>query len=192
MPDTLQNIPYHIEQYEATVSVEDYVRDCVDVAYFQGLCKSCPRFQNTWSCPTFDFDALEYWNRYSVLRIIGRKVVLPPEITQKSWSVREIEAMRDQTLWREKRRLTEDLFELEREVPGSVHVSAGYCLLCGDGCCERSKGLPCRNPDRLRYSIESLGGNVTKTAAYIGQELDWTAPDKMPHHFLLVCGLLYN
>ena len=43
----------------------------------------------------------------------------------------------------------------------------------------------------MRYSIESLGGNVGKTASkLLGVELMWMEEKKLPAYFVLVNGLL--
>ena len=43
----------------------------------------------------------------------------------------------------------------------------------------------------MRYSIESLGGNVGLTIEKLmGIQLEWMEEGKLPHHFVLVCGLL--
>ena len=53
------------------------------------------------------------------------------------------------------------------------------------------KGEPCLFPDKMRYSIESLGGNVGLTIEKLmGLHLEWMEEGHLPHHFVLVCGLL--
>ena len=57
--------------------------------------------------------------------------------------------------------------------------------------CARAEGLPCRYPEKMRYSIESLGGNVGLTVSKLmGIELEWMEEGKMPSYFVLVGGLL--
>lgn len=43
----------------------------------------------------------------------------------------------------------------------------------------------------MRYSIESLGGNVGLTIEKLmGIHLEWMEEGRLPHHFVLVSGLL--
>ena len=64
-------------------------------------------------------------------------------------------------------------------------------MLCGRDGCTRQKGLPCVRPESMRYSIESLGGNVGLTITrYLHQELLWMEEGKLPDYFILVAGLL--
>ena len=88
--------------------------------------------------------------------------------------------------------LTAELFGREEEVPGSQSLSAGSCRICGFDNCARKNGEPCRFPDQLRYSIESLGGNVGLTCTkLLGVPLQWMEESKVPDYFVLVGGLLY-
>ena len=52
-------------------------------------------------------------------------------------------------------------------------------------------GRPCRCPEKMRYSIEALGGNVAETAErYLHKPLLWIEDGRMPDYLTLVCGLL--
>ena len=74
--------------------------------------------------------------------------------------------------------------------PGSISLSAGSCHRCKNGC-TRTQEKPCRFPEKMRYSIESLGGNVGLTIEKLmGIKLEWIEEGKLSHHFVLVCGLL--
>lgn len=188
----MNRIHYRTERFETTVSVEKFYRDCVDVDYFLGLCKQCPNYGKIWSCPAYDFDVRAYWKKYQTLKIIGTKVFVPDEIQEKTWTPEEMKDLYRKILLPVRKQQMEELFELEQAIPGSVQLGAGSCVLCAENTCARLEGKPCRFPDKMRYSIESLGGNVSKAAEYIGQTMEWAGEDRLPHYFLLVCGLLYN
>lgn len=54
-----------------------------------------------------------------------------------------------------------------------------------------SEGRPCRYPDRIRPSLESLGFDIGKTASeLLGIELKWSEPGSsgLPEYFTLVSG----
>ena len=43
----------------------------------------------------------------------------------------------------------------------------------------------------MRYSVESLGGNVGLTVQkLLHLHLEWIEENRLPHHFILVNGLL--
>ena len=90
----------------------------------------------------------------------------------------------------EKQRLMGMLLRLERESPHSLALSAGGCDLCG-GDCTRSGGMPCRRPDEMRYSIDALGGDLSKTMErYFGRPILWIQNGKAPDYLTLAGGLL--
>ena len=183
------NMRYTVERYEADVPVEEYVESCVDVPTFLECCKQCGNYETVWSCPSYDFDPEDYWRRYDNFHLIGVKICFPREMTEKTYGKDELGTLVQETLWAEKKKLTAELMEMEKENPGSVSLSAGSCMNCKP--CTRPMGEPCRFPDKMRYSIESIGGNVgLKVTKYLKQELLWMEEGRLPEYFILVCGLL--
>ena len=98
-----------------------------------------------------------------------------------------------QTLMAEvKAELTEELYQREEDYPNSQSLSAGSCQICTEDNCTRKIGEPCRFPDKMRYSIESVGGNVGLTCSkLLGIRLQWMEEGQIPDYFVLVGGLLY-
>ena len=187
----VKKIDYHTERYEAEIPVAEYTKACVDVEKFVKFCRECHNHNRLWSCPEFSFDANAYWSRYRALRLIGIRIRMPEELTQRSFTKEERGRIIENTLWVEKQKLTEDLLALEKEYPGSVSLSAGSCQICPKDHCARIEGKPCRHPERLRYSIEALGGDVGLTVTkYLGLELKWIEGDRIPPWFILAGGLL--
>ncbi|HKM29007.1 MAG TPA: DUF2284 domain-containing protein [Anaerovoracaceae bacterium] len=171
-----------IETYEAGISTVDYIDKYVDIGGFLEMCKACDCYNNKWSCPPFDFSPREYWENYDNLYFLGKKIIFDDE-EKENWK-ENLTAVKDQ--------LTEELFAKEREFPGSVSLSAGNCEICGEDNCTKPQCQPCRYPDKMRYSIESLGGNVGLTASkLLGIELKWMTDGELPEYFVLVGGLLY-
>lgn len=73
--------------------------------------------------------------------------------------------------------LMDELLSLEKECPGSVCLSAG------------NAGVS--QKERMRYSIESLGGNVDKLCReLLGVSLEWGKDGMLPDQITLVAGLL--
>lgn len=181
---------YTTERYEATMSVEEYLEKYVDVDTFLECCKACPNYEKIWSCPSYDFDVLEYWKKYKAIDLTAVKIIFDEEYAGKEFPKEEMDRIIEASLWKVKHDLSQELFVKEAEIPGSISLSAGSCSLCKDGC-PRTEGKPCRFPDKMRYSIESLGGNVGLTISKLmGIELEWMEEGKLPHYFVLVSGLL--
>ncbi len=173
---------YWTKRYEKEISVAEYFENYVNIAEFLEYCKACPRYDHMWSCPPYDFSQEDYWKRYDDLYILGYQIFFEDGTTEAE-SLRIMEEV--------KARMSEELFAMEEEHPGSISLSAGSCSICGKENCTRPQGKPCRYPDKMRYSIESIGGNVGKTVHdLLGIPLEWIEEGKVPSYFVLVGGLL--
>lgn len=173
---------YTIEKHQRDISVKEYVRDYVNVAEFLEYCKACPNYNSVWSCPPYDFDPEDFWNEFSELHVVARKIIFAPETSVEEGT---------RILAEVKAQMGEELYAMEKEYPGSVSLSAGSCSMCSEEGCSRPEGAPCRRPCDMRYSIESIGGNVGLTVSKLmGIQLEWVQEGKLPSHFVLVGGLL--
>ena len=194
---------YTTERHEAIVSVEHYLEKYVDVETFLEACEACPNYGKIWSCPSYDFDVIEYWKKYSTLELVAVKIIFDETIAGKLLTKEEQEDISRNSIREVKEQLAAELYEREKAIPGSISLSAGSCTLCkgasahtengdpSEGFCSRLKGEPCRYPDKMRYSIESLGGNVGTTLSELMEmELEWMQEGRMPSYFVLVSGLL--
>lgn len=181
---------YRVKELEAEIKVKDYLRDYVDVETFLEKCKECPNYKKIWSCPPFEFDVREYWNKYRKLKLYGIKIIFDKELRERTLSLEEQDRVLKDVVSVEKKKLSEFLWKKEEERPQSVSLSAGACSTCGE-ICPRSFGEKCAYPKKMRYSIEALGGNVGLTVSRLFNiELKWMEEGKLPEYFVLVSGLL--
>lgn len=87
--------------------------------------------------------------------------------------------------------LLEQLVSLEKIYPGSNALIPGSCIVCGYGNCARKKGMPCRHPDKMHHSLESLGSDLDKTSTELfGIKMEWIVDDELPDYFVQIGGLL--
>ncbi|MDD4376805.1 MAG: DUF2284 domain-containing protein [Eubacteriales bacterium] len=171
-----------IETYENTVSVAEYVENYVNVEEFLEYCKECREYNKVWSCPPYNFNPIDFWKSYNNFYILGKKIYIDEDY-EKNF---------DELLKKVKMEITEELEEKSKIYPHSMPLSAGNCAICGEDNCTRKTGQPCRFPEKMRYSIESLGGNVGLTIRnLLGLKLLWIEDGKVPEYFILVGGLLY-
>ena len=172
---------YTIEKSEKLIKVSDYLDRYVNVEEFLQYCKKCNNYEKLWSCPSYDFNPEDYWEEYDELIVVARKIIFGEGVDQDRIYEIMLEVKED---------MSRELYELEKQYPGSISLSAGSCSLCKDGC-TRAVGEPCRYPEMMRYSIESLGGDVGRTVSKLmGYELEWIEEGKLPSYFVLVGGLL--
>ena len=208
--DKTNGLIYTTERFEAVVSVDHYLDKYVDVETFLEACKACPNYCKIWSCPTYDFDVIDYWKKYKTLELVAIKINFDESIAGKEIPEEMQEEINRNSIWEVKEQLAKELFQREEAVPGSISLSAGSCTLCKSaggqheiggtsennselsvGWCTRLEGKPCRHPEKMRYSIESLGGNVGTTLSELMEiELEWIQEGRMPSYFVLVSGLL--
>ena len=181
-----------IENFQAEVPVEEYVKECVDVPTFLGYCKECSNYGKLWCCPPYTFNVeKDYWSKFQTIQIMGRKLYLPKELTSQSYAKNEEWKVTEEFLIPYKEELEQEILKAEEQHPGSVSLSSGACLHCKKASCSRLDNKQCRFPDKMRYSIESLGGNVGKTVTkYLHQDLQWVEEGKLPEYFMLIYGLL--
>jgi predicted metal-binding protein len=148
-----------------------------DPERIQGLCRSCDKYGRFWSCPPFAEAPLGKLPAWSDAVLVTQKTRVDCSSTQESLIEQFLSAR--QTLG--------DILK-RWEVDGAVALIAGHCSGCA--ACPRSRGIACVAPDRMRYSLEGLGFDVTALVeALAGQKIDWPARGA-PGHLLLAGALL--
>ena len=180
---------YTVREEHRSVRTRDYVRDLVDVPKFLGFCRACSRHDQTWGCPEFDFDPLEVWGRYEWFHLTARIMEFMADQPRTGLSHEELVGDVMAMFHREKMQAHRELVALHRRVTPSMALSAGACELCAE--CTRPLGKPCRIPDQLFHSIESLGGDVATTMSQLfDHPVEWSDGDRLPDSYLVVTGLL--
>ncbi len=173
---------YRIEKSQKSIKVSEYIKDYVNVDEFLQYCKKCPNYEKIWACPSYDFNPEDYWKEYDELLVVARKIIFGTDVDMARSHEIMLEVKAD---------MSRELYEMEKDYPGSVSLSAGSCDLCKEEGCTRLSGQPCRHPELIRYSIESLGGDVGRTVSKLmGYELEWVEEGKVPSYYVLVGGLL--
>ncbi len=176
---------YTCTTLERTVPLKEFRETLVDVPRFLGYCQDCPNYGRYWSCPPYDFDPRDLWQRFGALRLYARKLVFcrdrlfPGE--RRSFEAQELPKI--------KAAMARELLCREAEAPGSLALFPGKCEWCP--VCARLEGKPCRTPDRMRYSLESLGGDCGGALErYFGESLQWAQGNRLPEQIILLGGLL--
>ena len=146
-----------------------------------GYCKSCPNFQQNWSCPPHAFDTEKYANRYDKINIIGVKIR-----TNADQSKEESLAQ-----YNEKRSsFNRKLLKIEAKYQDSKVLYSGNCDYCET--CNKQISSACANIDKMRHSLESLGYDVAGICEEVLDEnLKW-ATDSPPEYFFSVLAVLTN
>ena len=180
---------YSTQNMYAECDMAPFIARYVDVPRFLKCCKRCPNYNKKWSCPEFEFAPLAFWKSFSKIKLYGVKMMLDAAMRGLKYEG-DIYYFVKSMIAAEKGRLMQQLWQLERENKGSFCLFAGDCQLCAE--CAKKRGLPCRNPNLMRYSIESIGGNVQAvTEELLGTKILWVGKDNLvPEYFTLVSALL--
>ena len=140
---------------------------------FLDACKSCPDYAREWSCPPGLPGAMELLGGYRTAHIVGVKVLYDEaERARALRSPEAAETVRQESYGVVKKALLDALLAFEQVCPGSTTIAAGRCEQCD--ACTRPQGLPCRKPERMRYSFSAFGFDLTAIAReLLGMELLW-------------------
>lgn len=174
---------------EATIEVAEYMRHYRDAARVQGYCKQCPNYNHVWGCPPFDFDEEAYLSGYATARIFASQIEFDAEMLERDYSAEERKAVMTRAIDAAWDIELPRLYALEAATPGSL-IFTGRCRLCRPAECARASGKPCRHPDRLRHSLESLGFDLEKTSRdLLGIPLQWASGHRLPPYITLITAI---
>ena len=158
-----------------------------------GYCSHCNNYGHNHSCPDFGFDVNGFLKPYRYAILILTHV--PTEAVKASWDTLKTQTyvsrvsklhLKDQSLAgtnsaaalsmmvfnQIKDRISELLLDAEKHI-GGISSPPGSCTRCE--VCGKELGNPCIMPDKLRYSLESLGFKVNQIYGdFFGIDLEWT------------------
>lgn len=184
---------FRIVHTSVTIPVGEYIKGYRDADKFMKYCRQCKRYNKTWTCPPYDFDTTEYISRYEDAVIIGSKIVFDDATLASCASTDDTKRVSERAMEYAFKTVTAFLRKLEREYPESISFLGTKCLLCGSEPCTRPYGMPCRHPNMVRHSLESVGFDIGKTTQeLLGIELKWGKGNKPPEYITLVTALFTN
>ena len=146
----------------------------------QGYCRSCEKNGRFWSCPPFAAPPLASFPEWSHAVIVCRQTRIAPGTTKEQLIERFLA---------ERVSFAGQMRRLEACFLQVTALVAGHCSGCTK--CTRSEGKPCRAPERLRYSLEAVGFDVTGLAEGLaGVKIHWPksgVPDYLTTVGALLC-----
>ena len=155
---------------------------------FREACRACPDYGNDWSCPPGVPSAAEALRPFRTAHVLGMQVFYDAQTRREVSTAEGAEAVRRASYGPAKRVLLETLLALEQTRSGAWTIAAGRCELCAR--CARRDGLPCRNPERMRYSFSAFGFDLAALARReLGIELLWAA-NGLPEYDVALAAFL--
>ena len=185
----METYGYSIRRLEKTVDAETFVRNYVDIPKIAGYCAECSEYGKNWACPAYKFHAEDLWKRYKTVRLIGEKLTLSDRLKDKKYTDVGVEDFLNEMFTREKIKMTLFIRHLENKYRGSRILSSLICSYCKR--CARLDGKPCRHPDKMRFMIEGVGGDVEAMSKDLfGIEILWTKDGVLPPYYVIFFALL--
>lgn len=179
---------YRVEYRKSSLPMAEFRKRYQDREKYIVYCKECPRYNTVWSCPPLCFDADAYLEKYKWVNVIGCKILLDRQIIEAADTAEKIKSVGWEIVSAAKSDMEHRMRKLEKDVPGSVSLSSGGCDMCPE--CVRKEGRPCRYPDRMRYSLDAFGFDLSAiTKDMLGIEIQW-CKERLPDYFTLIHGLL--
>lgn len=179
---------YTIEMNEAKILVKQLKTEFQEKERFLNFCKECHNYNRRWSCPSLSFDE-NFLLNYKYAHLISTKVVFKKEVRE---SVRgeDINKVSNETIKEVRNKLSTALLSLEETYPSSRSIVSGGCNICKE--CTRIYNKPCIYPDKMRYSLNTFGFDISKLLTELFNiELKW-GTDKLPEYYTLVSAFLTN
>ena len=179
---------YKVFNREVTVLADEFVRRYRDVERIAGYCRQCPGYGKCWACPPFDFDPATVTDGFKSVTVMGAIIEFDEATRAACTSADQGRAMGKHAMDEVWKTLLPQLYKMEREAPGS-RCFTFRCVLCPEGC-TRPEGKPCRHPELMRYSLESVGFDlVAMTRDLLGIDLEWSTDGQLPKHITIISAL---
>ena len=179
---------YSVEYRKNSMPLSTFRQKYQDRKKYMAYCRECPRYNTVWSCPPLAFDVDGYLNRFSCVNVLCAKIILSSNVIAEADTPEKIKAVGWEILLAVKLGMEEKLRQLEKQISGSVSLSSGGCNLCNG--CTRKDGQPCRQPDKMRYSLDAFGFDLTAiTKDMFDIDILW-CKERLPDYFTLIHGIL--
>lgn len=153
---------------------------------FSKLCKeNCKNYNAKWSCPPFSpsFKVHSSSSKKLVLFLLNIELNQMNYIKNNYLKVKAANVIL-------KSRIEKFLRQIIVDNEGKI-LSTGSCRLCKP--CMLKKGLSCRNPEKMGFSLEALGLDVEKLSIEIfNHKLLWYKKGELPAYTSVLAGVLLN
>lgn len=179
---------YRVTRKEATIAADEFIARYRDVERMAALCAQCPSHGNSWGCPPYAFYPETVSNGFKTVTLMGTTIEFDETTRAECTTPETSRVVATQAMQEVWKTLLPELYEKERQVKGS-RCFTFRCTLCPEGC-TRPEGKPCRHPDRLRYSLEAVGFDVSAMSHdLLGIDLEWSSDGSLPKHITIITAL---
>lgn len=179
---------YHTITRINSLPITEFIKKYQNQEKFMAFCKECPNYNTLWSCPPLRIDATQFLQAFNYIYIIGVKVIYDAETIKLADTSEKIKEITTRSLREVKNKFSDKMLILESEIPASISLASGGCYLCER--CKRRDDLPCKQPEKMRYSLDSFGFDLTAITSDLLQiDLKWSK-NSLPEYYTLIHALL--
>lgn len=157
--------------------------------FVESLCMRCPNYSKIWSCPSFNLDIVKYFSKYRYAYIIGAKVYYK-DVADYYNSDDDLNKIINDVYNNARSIFDKQLLNIELDNDDSKALYAGRCMICEK--CSREDNKPCLHYDKMRYSLEALGINVSSITENVLEDKILWNKDGLPEYCLLIGAVLSN
>ena len=180
---------YNVERFERNLKMDNIRKNYLNYNKTEHDCRSCRCHSNNWTCPPFEENQNDIWDRYDNIKIIIEKYNFTKEFLEKEATAEELMEYGFNLIHGQKKEIEPELYRLEKELNGEF-LTSGPCVNCP--VCQRSQGNSCIMPDKRKYAMESLGANaVAITKDFFNLDLDWIRGNRKPEYLIMMVSVLY-
>ncbi len=171
---------YYIEKFERLFPVNKIDHD----DSYKMSCEACKKYGNNLACPPYSPSFPDYVGNAKTARVICLR--LPQEYFNHL-----VSEERYRTCFGKARNLLVDILQDYRK-EGHTVAGSGPCLAC-ERCAVEHRSEKCRNPDKMIYSLESLGTNlITLVKKCFDIELEWSSDERYADFVCAVGAVFYK
>ncbi len=171
---------YYIEKFEGLfpVSLIDHADS------YKMSCEACDKYGQNLACPPFSPSFPDYTGNAETARVVCLR--LPQEYFSHL-----VSEERYLTCFKKARSLLVDIL-LDHRKKGHIIAGSGPCLAC-EKCAVERKSRRCRKPDKMIYSLESLGTNlITLVKRCFDIDLEWSSDEQYADFVCAVGAVFYK
>jgi predicted metal-binding protein len=156
---------------------------------FLKYCKECQYYNKIWTCPPYEFEVEKVMEGYKFAYIIGSKLHIDElrNDYKELFDKKDIEHVTSEVYKIARTVLDKKLDEFSDWKNQLCVLYAGRCLVCEQ--CNREKQQPCIHPQRMHFSLESIGFDVASICEDILEDQILWAKEDLPEYLLLVSAV---
>jgi len=176
---------YKLEFKTGVIEINELIGKYCFPDKFMEFCKVCPEYNKVWSCPPLDINPPEYLREYDYAVVMGTKIKYAPDFIEKSKG--DIEVAKT-TVYDISVKVRNALLHTEGRRQNIKAIAPGSCNICRP--CQRAFAKRCKYPEKMRYSFDSFGVDLTEIAEnLLGTKLLWVK-DGLPEYHMLISAFL--